>query len=312
MSGINPATQLHRRLVGSLAAATLIAGAFALNTPTAHAAEGETVSSGTLSWGLKASFRSYLVGPIAQGTITATAPATDPGTAAGVTTFASATGQWSTSSGSLATRGAVTYTGHHGALNFTITKPKLIATGNNANLVVDATDSAGTFHDDLILATINLTGKVATTAATTTITAAPATLTKAGESLFVYEGGAMYTEGAELAPVSASFSTAKATKATAAKPTLKITKTPSSKKTGKATVKVGAAKGKATPTGKVRIKVAKGTSVKYVNATLTAGSRTVTLPKLKKGTWTVYVTYYGDKNYQARGYTKIRTLKIKK
>ncbi len=309
-------TAARRALTGGTAAA-LMAGALAVTSPLAHAAADPTVSSGTLTWGLKESFRSYLTGPIAHGSISATAPATDPGTATGATTFPNATGTWGASRGAISTRGSVRYVGHGGDLDLTVTSPQLVVTGSTARLLVDATDSSGTFHDNLAVATVDLTGRVTRAGSKVTITAAPATLTKDGENLFLYGGSPMYPASTVLAPVSASFTTAvptasKATKVAAAKPRLKITKKPTTKKKGKAVVTVARATGKPKPTGKVRIKLTKGKKSKFVTVNLSKGKRVVTLPKLAKGTWTVRVAYYGNTHYKARAYTKAGKVKITK
>lgn len=94
-------------------------------------------------------------------------------------------------------------------------------------------------------------------------------------------------------------------------PTFKTTKTPTSKKSGKATVTVATVSGLARATGKVTVTLKKGSSTKRVSATLSGGKRNITLPKLKKGTWKVTVSYPGDKNYVAQK-SKTYSLKVKK
>ncbi|MFI5430072.1 Ig-like domain repeat protein [Aeromicrobium sp. UC242_57] len=92
--------------------------------------------------------------------------------------------------------------------------------------------------------------------------------------------------------------------------TFKRTKTPTSKKSGKATVTVTAPTGLAKATGRVTVTI-KGKSKKTIRATLSGGKRTITLPKLKKGTYKVTLAYAGDKNYGSAK-SKSYTLKIKK
>lgn len=297
-----------RRTVAGLSTAALTVGMLTIATGSSHAA-GTTIGSGTISWGLKASFRSYLTGPIAHGTITATAPATN---SASSTTFPNARGTWSGTSASVAAAGAVRFYGHDGALNLTIASPQIKVSGATAQLVVDAVDSHGIRHDDVAFADIALAGKVTTTASGVTVAAAPTTITAAGSTLLSYNGSAFYPAGTALDPISASFkAAAPAVVKSSVKPSLKVTKKPTRKAKGKAVVKVTGAKGKPAPTGKVRVKLTKGTSNKYVTAKLSKGKRTIALPKLAKGRWTVRVAYLkGDKLHKARGYVKTGTIKV--
>ncbi|MET0931209.1 MAG: Ig-like domain repeat protein [Aeromicrobium sp.] len=83
-------------------------------------------------------------------------------------------------------------------------------------------------------------------------------------------------------------------KAATAKPTVKVSKRPTSKKAGKATVTVKSSGSSAKPTGKVKITLTKGKTTKNMSVTLKNGKSTVKLPKLKKGTWKLKVTYAGS------------------
>ncbi len=103
-------------------------------------------------------------------------------------------------------------------------------------------------------------------------------------------------------------STVSVGKAPTARPTVKVSKRPTSKKKGKATVTVKSGVKGLTPTGKVRITVTKGKSTKRINATLRKGKASVSLPKLKKGTWKLKVTYNGSAT-QGKGTSK--TYKVK-
>lgn len=183
-------------------ASVLAGGALALAAPTAQATDTATLTSGTISWGLKSSFRSYLTGAIAGGAITPTAPATDDGTQS---TYTNATGSWSDSQSEVSTEGSVAFYGHHGSLNFTIGQPRIVISDSTAQLVVDAVASDATVLDDLALADLDLSEAVTTTATTVTITDAPATLTEAGQALFAYNGNYFYTAGTELDPLDAEF-----------------------------------------------------------------------------------------------------------
>jgi thiol-disulfide isomerase/thioredoxin len=91
----------------------------------------------------------------------------------------------------------------------------------------------------------------------------------------------------------------KATKARAGKVKVALVKRPTSKKGGKYTVSIAAAKGKAAVSGKVTIKLRKGKVTKTVTARLTKGVATFTLPKLAKGTWKVTITWPGNTTYKS-------------
>jgi len=107
--------------------------------------------------------------------------------------------------------------------------------------------------------------------------------------------------------------TVKITKAAAAKGKVKVARKPTTKKKGKAVVTVAGVKGAAAPTGKVRVKLTKGKTNRYVTVKLNRNGRAaVTLPKLKKGTWTIRVAYFGNANYTKRAYVKTGKVKITK
>ncbi|MEV5002286.1 Ig-like domain repeat protein [Nocardioides sp. LML1-1-1.1] len=93
-------------------------------------------------------------------------------------------------------------------------------------------------------------------------------------------------------------------------PTLTFNVRPTSKKAGRATVVVArATTARPVPTGTVRVTLTKAGSRKVVTGTLSAGRRTVVLPKLPKGTWRVQVSYLGDRYYLPRN-SGLYTLKI--
>ncbi len=184
------------------------------------------VTGGTITWGLKESFRTYLTGPIAHGRITVQAPATDNGSR---TTFRSATGTWSSTSGNVSTSGGVNFTGHHGDLNLTISAPRIAFNAKVARLLVDAKTSDGTTYTGLAVANLDLSGSISVGNGKVTISNAPATLTKAGESLFNYNGSAMYPAGTVLDPVSATLNVKNAVVPTTPKPSKKPTPTKTAK-----------------------------------------------------------------------------------
>jgi hypothetical protein len=162
------------------------------------------VSGATLSWGVKESYRSYISGPIANGAV-----ALDD-----VTTASDGAHAWSGGSGSVNTEagrgsvgwaGGVHFTGHGGALDMTISAPRVqLVSGSQANLVVDMVSKpmaggAAVSTKGLVLATLAL-GQGSRTATDSTLgwSGVPATLTAAGAVAF----GEFYEPGEALDPVS--------------------------------------------------------------------------------------------------------------
>lgn len=154
-----------------------------------------------------------------------------------------------------------------------------------------------------------------TTLATATLSAAgTATLTTSRTALLpgsrtlkvVYAGASGTFTGSESAA-----RTLKVAKAKPGKATLKVTRKPTSKKSGAATVTVPTASGLSKATGKVKITLKKGKRSKSVTVTLSAGKAKVALPKVPRGTWSVTVTYGGDVRYTATS-TKVSSVKVTK
>lgn len=86
-------------------------------------------------------------------------------------------------------------------------------------------------------------------------------------------------------------------KGKASKPTLKFSKKPTLKKTGKATATVKTSSGLVKASGQVTITLTGKTSKKTVKATVKNGKVSVKLPRLKKGTYKVTVVYNGSSTY---------------
>lgn len=214
---MTPRTQIRgRRLLTGTTAAALAAGVLAFVPATAQAsAAAVTIEGGSISWGLKASFRTYLTNG-AHGTITPTTPATDNGSQ---TVFPQATGTWSDSEADVGTKGAVRFRGHEDALDLTVSDPRIVTTGSSTQLVVDAVDSDGETHEDVAFATVKLTGAVTSDADSVTITNAPTTITAAGSALLSYRGSAFYPAGTTLDPVSAQWELAVTPKVAVSKTT---------------------------------------------------------------------------------------------
>ncbi len=99
-------------------------------------------------------------------------------------------------------------------------------------------------------------------------------------------------------------------KAVSGRPALKVTKVPTARKGGTATVTVPTASGLAKAGGKGQVVLKKGRVTKKVNLTIRSGSAKVKLPKLAKGTWTATVVYAGDAHYTGAT-SKAVKLKVK-
>lgn len=78
-----------------------------------------------------------------------------------------------------------------------------------------------------------------------------------------------------------------------------VSKAPTRKAAGRYKVTITTPKGRAKATGKVTLKLKKGKTTKTITGTLKAGTVTVSVPKLAKGTWKVTVSWAGDSNYLA-------------
>ncbi|MFD6093501.1 HtaA domain-containing protein, partial [Oerskovia sp. NPDC060338] len=183
--------------VGSTSAATTVTvTAKPVTPPPAGAA-------GSLQWGVKESFRTYIAGPIAQGGVTTSNGAS--GAATGLYSFPqSAKSSFDTASrkGAVDFAGTVRFTGHGGILDVRLSNPRVVATGDKATLVADVDSKdieGGSFvQSGVTVATLDLAAaKVTTGNGTTTYASVPAALTAAGVPAF----GAFYTAGDALDPV---------------------------------------------------------------------------------------------------------------
>ncbi|MFE3269834.1 HtaA domain-containing protein [Streptomyces sp. NPDC059215] len=169
-------------------------------------AKGE-IADGTLGWGVKQSFRAYVVDGAAQGTITASGGAVQAG-GNGVFTFPDATGTYDTGAGvlSAAFEGAVTFKGHEsgGSYGLDLTLSDLRATldGGSGRLTADV-DSLGEKTEDVVLADLQAaSGDLTVKDDVITVDDVTATLTGAGAKAF----GGFYPAGTELDPVDLSVS----------------------------------------------------------------------------------------------------------
>jgi LPXTG-motif cell wall-anchored protein len=160
--------------------------------------EANSVSSASMTWGVRDSFRAYVAGPIANGAISTS----------GVTQNSDGTFTWSGGSGAYNSAGSagrasfggsVSFSGHGGILDMTIGSPQVQITGpNSANLLAAVRSNApdGTLAvdtDSVLLASLVLPSP-ASSGADVTWTGAAATLTSAGAEAF----GGFYQAGESL------------------------------------------------------------------------------------------------------------------
>lgn len=166
--------------------------------PTVPALDGSGVVQGSLVWGVKASFRSYISGPVAKGAISVSGGA---GTQNGLFRFGQASTDWKQGAAHSTTayRGAVRFTGHSGILDLTFSEPTVrIDSPTRGTLLVRVNGGA---HVEL--GTIAL-GSAARSAVDggVSYTNAPVTLTAAGANVFSYGSSRFYPAGTAMDPVS--------------------------------------------------------------------------------------------------------------
>ncbi|MHC3453466.1 HtaA domain-containing protein [Streptomyces prasinus] len=167
-------------------------------------ARGE-IADGTLGWGVKESFRTYVVGPIAKGEVTASDGASQA-SGNGAFTFTDASGTYDTDAGTLdaSFEGAVNFKGHEkdGAYGLDLTLSDLKATldGGTGELSADV-DKLGEQSQDVVLATLRAKSSGLTAEDDViTVDGVAATLTEAGAKAF----GDFYIAGTALDPVTLS------------------------------------------------------------------------------------------------------------
>ncbi|MGW0960960.1 HtaA domain-containing protein [Streptomyces gelaticus] len=166
------------------------------------ATPGEIVD-GTLDWGVKKSFRTYVTGPIAHGRAETTAGATASGDGY---RFPDATGRFDAAEQTLDAEfhGKVRFLGHeeNGAhtLDLSLTGMEIRVNGTRGTLIADVTTKDRTTkkvstYPGLAVADLKLPkGKLAARNGVVNLTAVPATLTADGTKAF----GGMYEAGEQL------------------------------------------------------------------------------------------------------------------
>jgi len=149
---------------------------------------------GSLQWGVKESFRSYVVGGIAHGKITASKGASQA-SGNGAFTFpqASAGTTWSakTGTGVVQYAGQVRFTGHDGVMDVTLANPSIRITGAST---AELRAPSGTNGSIVTFATIDLSDGVTQKldGGAVRYRGASATLTSQGAAFFSYQGSSFY------------------------------------------------------------------------------------------------------------------------
>lgn len=193
-----------RAWTAALLTALLVAGGLSFSATAAQAATGD-VAGATLDWGVKASFRSYITGPIAAGnwTVEGVTDATPFGWSGG-----SGSADVPTATGSVSYPGSVHFVGHGGVLDILFANPAIVqSSASSATLYVDTATATG-----VPLATLDLaSGTNGSGAGTVAFSGVPAVLTADGAAAF----GGFYTAGTALDPVSFSWPVEQAPAATA-------------------------------------------------------------------------------------------------
>ncbi|AMB60186.1 HtaA domain-containing protein [Microterricola viridarii] len=154
--------------------------------------------TGELDWGVYSAFRDYITGPVAGGEITLSDGATAAGSGFQFTQ-AGGTVDLQAGKGSANYNGALRFTGHHGALDVTMSAPTLrLDSATKATLLVIVNGTRVEF------ATVNLAAAgTSTDKGKTLITDAPVTLSAAGATAF--QG--FYPAGTVIDPITVAFST---------------------------------------------------------------------------------------------------------
>ncbi|MFF5482375.1 HtaA domain-containing protein [Streptomyces sp. NPDC012935] len=211
----------------------------ALLPVTAASAAGRSVQGGRLDWGVKASFQSYVTGPVAKGSYSLTGGAATVGS--GGFRFHSATGTYDGDTGAFTASfsGGVRFLGHKtngGAyqLDLSISRPTVRISGSSGTLFVDVSSKAKgtgavTTSSQVPFASLSLGGiDMRGGGNTVALNNLPATLTAQGAKSFA----GYYTAGTALDPVSLSADVrAAAAKNPTASPTPSATKSASKKET---------------------------------------------------------------------------------
>ncbi|WP_270027033.1 HtaA domain-containing protein [Solirubrobacter phytolaccae] len=172
----------------------------ALLLSSASPALAQQITSGSLDWGVKASFRSYVEGSIGHGTVTVGDGATK--NADGTYRFPLRSGSFTAGENTtdVTLGGWVRFVAHDGSLDLTIKDPRVKFAAGGSTLVADVTSkplSGGDLvvFDDVLLAELDLSAVTPT--GTTVWSAVPTVLTGAGAPAFA----GFYQPGQALDPL---------------------------------------------------------------------------------------------------------------
>lgn len=250
-----------------------------------------TIDAGALAWGVKESFRTYVEGPIASGTITVAdgASRADDGTFR----FPVESGTYTPNGDSVEVDydGSVHFSGHAGLLELDVSDLRLTVAGDTGTLVADLVSrsletGATEVFDDVEVATLDTAGAVSAGATTLSVAGVGATLTEAAAPAF----GGFYTAGTALDDLGGSHELGDEISAPVpATVTVAPARTTTPYGRGAAVV-VEVVRGEVPATGVVTVEV--GSTA--IEADLVDGRATVTLPpSLGPGSRPVRATYDG-------------------
>jgi Htaa len=147
-------------------------------------ADDAVVSAGSLIWGVKESFRTYITGPIAGGSIAVSGGATVSGS---LFNFYQKSTNFNGSTGTTTYGGSVNFSGHDGILDLTLTNIKIKVTGATTGVViadVNGKSSGEPFSYSAVNFANLVLGPPTVSGGATTWTNAKATLTAAGAPAF--------------------------------------------------------------------------------------------------------------------------------
>jgi hypothetical protein len=199
--------RLRGRTVALVPFVALLAAIPTAGTARAEDPPPEPITTGSVDWGVKQSFRAYIGGSIARGTTTVADGATVNGD--GTFRFPITGGAFDPVTGatSVASAGGVRFSGHAGELDLRIDDVRVELTEEGALLRADVTSrplgsTEPTVFGDVALAQLDLAGvNPASAAGVTTWTDVPATLTAAGAPAF----SGFYSAGTPLDAVTFSY-----------------------------------------------------------------------------------------------------------
>ncbi|SEG63680.1 Immunoglobulin I-set domain-containing protein [Nonomuraea solani] len=183
------------------AIASILAAAALLTAAPSARADTVAITVGTLDWGVKESFRTYITGSIAHGTITTGGGAADNGD--GTFRFPLAKGTYDTEQRTvlLSYTGQVRFTGHSGALDLLIANPQVAIGATGSTLYADVTSLPLDGTKPVSYPVVDLATLTLNTPDGSTWTDLPAALTAAGVPAFAD----FYGEGEALDPVTVTY-----------------------------------------------------------------------------------------------------------